>query len=393
MNKILTFENTFNFVFLIWMIAIPFKNAIYQITTVLLIGMFFVYISKNRAFRYIKTILYIYKDMFFVFLLILISMTISNLINNSTSRAWVIELSYIYRYIFVLFILFYFYTKDFFSKNTLVLFILISLGIQALNGLYQAFVGYDFFKQEVGNLKVGLTGGTFNRNVFCIFMGLGVLISFFVLKAKLELKIKYLLSLFLLLFIFCTLFSYSRSVWIALFIGFWFYLFLNFKNIRTINLLYFFVVFIVFGLIFYNVDTLSHRFNLLIQGYSSHRYEIWLHSLNLFLQKPLFGWGLDVWNFNGYKNFANVHNSILEILLNIGLFGLVSFILFILLTLREIKNTKNIYLFIILVFFIVVSFFEQSILTSKTFITSIVLLVFFVFSNRLDNIRSKGEIK
>lgn len=112
---------------------------------------------RNRDFEYVKSLIYLYKDIIFSFLLIIGSMTISNSINDvANTEAWRLEFSYIYRYAFILFLLLYFYGKEVFSKKLLVLLILVSFGIQALDGLYQIFMGYDLFKHNMGDLTIGL---------------------------------------------------------------------------------------------------------------------------------------------------------------------------------------------------------------------------------------------
>lgn len=60
-----------------------------------------------------------------------------------------------------------------------------------------------------------------------------------------------------------------------------------------IHLVYFLIILIILGLIFFNIDSLSNRLVQLLNGEPSHRDEIWLHSLTLVIQKPFFGWGLD----------------------------------------------------------------------------------------------------
>jgi len=75
---------------------IPFKNAFYQASTFLLTVTFFIYVVVNRDYKYVKEIIVKYKDIVFAFLLILISMTISNLINDvSKTNAWYLELAYL----------------------------------------------------------------------------------------------------------------------------------------------------------------------------------------------------------------------------------------------------------------------------------------------------------
>ncbi|MDX9815026.1 MAG: hypothetical protein RBS91_10245, partial [Sulfurimonadaceae bacterium] len=225
MLYIFTPQILLNLLLLIWILSIPFKNSIYQLSTVLIIIFFLIYIIKNRDFIHLKNIILKFKDLVIVFLLIILSMTISNFLNNvSETDAWKIELSFIYRYAFIFFIFIFFYSKNFFSKKQIFVYILISLSIQSFDGLFQSIYGNDVFSQNKGSITQGLTGATYNRNIFALFMGIGVLLSFLSIK-KIYLYTKTNIFLFILfsLFIYNTLFSYSRAVWVSLFVAFLFY--------------------------------------------------------------------------------------------------------------------------------------------------------------------------
>ena len=188
-----------NFLLLIWILSIPFKNSIYQMSTVLIMVYFLVYLVKNRDFIYLKEIIIKYRDLIIIFLLIILSMTISNFLNEtSKTDAWRIMFSFIYRYAFIFFILIFFYSKNFFSRKQLFIYILLSLSIQSLDGLYQSIYGYDVFLHNKGSIIKGLTGGTYNRNIFALFMGIGVLLSFLSIK-KINLYTKTNIFLFILL--------------------------------------------------------------------------------------------------------------------------------------------------------------------------------------------------
>ncbi|WP_419769422.1 MAG: O-antigen ligase family protein [Candidatus Marinarcus sp.] len=390
MRELITVKNFFNVLLFIWVIFIPFKNAIYQISTILLILFFIVYVIKNKDIQCVKDVLYKYKDIFFAFALILLSMTISNVINDVSNReSWRLELSYVYRYGLIMYILLYFYSKEFFSKRLLFLFVLSALSIQALDGLYQSIMGYDFFKHNIANLRSGLKGATFNRNTFGFFMGVGVILSFYAItKEKLldNKKNLILISLFVL-FIYCTLFSYSRAIWVALTAAFLIFTVLNYKNIKVRYIVFAIIILSIVTIIFFNVDYLGNRLEELLNGSSSHREQIWLYSIEQIKKKPIFGWGLDASSIYGLKSFFSPHNIIIEILFDLGWFGFMSFFLLLIMIVKEILKQKSVKLFTLLVFFLVASQFDQSIISGKIFINSFVLLGLFVFIDRIDKIR------
>ncbi|AXX90523.1 hypothetical protein CKA55_12395 [Arcobacter suis] len=385
---LLSWKNIFNFIFLIWIISIPFKNSIYQASTILLILFFLIYLIKHRDFLYFKDLILRYKGILYSFLIILISMAISNIINDVNIDSWKIQFAYIYRYVLMFIILLYFYSKEIFTKKILYIFLLFSLSVQSFDGLYQSILGYDFFKHNLGNLEEGLTGFTFNRNIFALIVGLGVLLCVFSIKIKKSNKINFIVILLGFIFIFCTLFSYSRAVWVALFLSLFFYFFINLKSIKITHILYVISIFLVIGIAFAYVDSLQNRLDLLLNGNSSNRDKIWLYTLNLIQQKPIFGWGLDTWSIIGLKDYANVHNSILEILLYLGIFGLFSFTYFFINILKEINYYKNSSAFCVLIYLIVISFFDQDIFTGKIYLSFFTILMFYIYS---DKINLKGE--
>lgn len=374
-----------NLILFIWILSIPFKNSVYQISTVLIIFFFLIYLFKNKDFQYLKNIIIKFKDLFIVFLLITFSMTISNVINDvSQTDAWRIELSYIYRYALIFLILIFFYSKKFFSKKQIFVYILVSLSIQSFDGLYQSIYGYDIFLHNEGNSVLGLTGGTYNRNIFGLFMGIGVILSFLSLK-KVNIYTRTNIFLFILfcLFIYNSLFSYSRGVWVSLFISFLFFFIINFKNLKIQHL--FFLGLIIFSIIglFYNVELLNKRFDQLMIGYSSNRTDIWLYALELIKQKPILGWGVDNFSINGWKDMTSVHNHALEILFDIGIIGLLFFIFLLGLIIKELIKNKNYGITSVLIYFLVWGNFGESIISGKTLLSSLTLFLFFVFSNRL----------
>ena len=388
----INFRFVFNFFLFLWILFIPFKNAFYQASTFLLIVTFFIYIVVNKDYKYVKELIVKYKDIVFGFLLILFSMTISNLINDvSKTNAWYLELAYLYRYALILLVLFYFYSKHFFDKKLLIIFIFISLGIQVFDGLFQYIMGYDLLVHNIGNKIEGLSGPIFNRNVFGLLMGIGVLLSFLSIKSVSKINLKILLVTLLILFIFTTLFTYSRAVWVALIASFLMYILLNIKNFSKLHFFYCFIILSVAILVFFNIDSLQNRFIELIHANSSNRNEIWLYSLDLFKQKIFFGWGLNAWKINGLKDYANVHNSLLEILVSLGVFGFIVFTYFLFLVFNQIKNSKNLNAFYVLIFLIVDSLFDQSIISGKIFLNIIVILIFYIYLDRIKNDKN-GEL-
>jgi len=388
MTKYYNIKNVFNILLFIWCVSIPFKNALYQGTTIFIILFFIVIIIKYKEYTYLKEICYKFKDLFFAFTLIILSMTISNSINDvSKSDAWRIELMFILRYGLIFIILIYFYSRDFFHKNKLIIFFLISMLIQAFDGVYQSIYGYDFFKHMISDYPGGLTGAVFYRNVFGFLMGLSLLFTVFYLvnnfKRKIITRNNIIISISFFLFLYSTIFSYSRAVWVAIFASFLMYIVINYKYLKIKHLLYILIFTSILILIFTNIDSLSYRFNSLLSGDSSNRFEIWSKGLELINQKLIFGWGVDSWKIHGLKEYAALHNSILEILLYTGLFGLFSFLIIIMMTFKTIIKNNSLELSLIITYLLVNSLFDHSIFESKIFLTVLTIFMFYVYSYRI----------
>ncbi|WP_164968533.1 O-antigen ligase family protein [Arcobacter defluvii] len=264
----------------------------------------------------------------------------------------------------------------------LFVFFLVSLTIQSFDGIYQSIIGYDLFKNNVGNLKLGLTGATFNRNIFGLIVGLGVIIC--ILFRRVEKRINYLIVVLGVLFIFCTLFSYSRAVWFGIFLALFIYIFSDLRRIYLKDFIYLFILFLLISFSFIFIDSLHNRIELLFNGNSSNRDKIWVYTFDLIKEKPILGWGLDNWSKIGLQPYSNIHNSVLEILLYLGIIGFFCYCYFLFLVLKEVNLYKNIKAFSILIYMIVVSFFDQDIFTGKIFLSFFTILMFYIYSDRIN---------
>ena len=387
-------RNSFIVLLLVWIIVIPFKNAIYHISTFGLVVIFLIHFIKYEKYDGLKNVLFSLKYLYLSFLIILLTITLSNAINGLTDLvAWRKELMLILRHGLILTILFYFYQENFFRAKLLTTFILISLTIQGFDGIYQSIQGVDFFKNNSGGIASGLTGATFNRNIFGMLMGTALLISFSLLINATPLMLsrvqKSLLFIVLVTFIFGALFSYSRATWVAIGVAFAFYLVQNFKNMQTYHWMLVILSMSVMVLIFLNIESLQHRYELLIQLNSSHRFSIWEWTINLIQDKPFLGYGLNAWSNYGYPGHSASHNNLLNILLYTGFLGLAawSFLLFIII--KTAWNQENKLFIPFILFFFVDAQFDQGLFGGKIFATALILLTFYIFKDKLIQINKR----
>jgi O-antigen ligase len=190
----------------------------------------------------------------------------------------------------------------------------------------------------------------------------------------------------LLISIFCLLFSYSRGAWVSLFIVLASAFLINMKSLNKNQFIFIVLLSIIIFVAFLNIDSLANRFNLLINNYSSDRYNIWLHAINLIEEKPFFGWGIDSFRVHGYRDYSSIHNSLLEIVFSIGLVGLIIWIIFHYFIFKKIYLNKDFVSLCFLLFIFINTLFDRSVTTGKIFWSIFVLLLFFIFTKEKERL-------
>lgn len=371
----INYSRVLNFLLLLWILSIPFKNAVFQ-TSIVLIWIFFLYhLFKTKNFNILVENLKETKNLFIGFFLIVFAMIFSNLLNFELldKKSWHTIFSFVFKYGFMFVILAYFYKLDLFKKKNIVIISLCSFLFLLLTGVYQIIQDSNIIMGK------GITGSLNNRNAFGLMMGMGFVLTLSLLKYK-----KTLALFFMILFSFFMIFSFSRSSWVASSSSFLMLLILNYKNIRISHIIYFlgFICFLL--LLYFNFDSFQHRFEQLLKGNSSFRTSIWFHTVEFIKEKIFFGYGLNSFKYlpNEFLNkFPDPHNSILEILLYTGLFGLISCSYTIFVVLKKIYESKNFILFPIATYFIVVTQFDFGAYGSKELLSFLTIFVFFIYSD------------
>ncbi|AXX95834.1 O-antigen ligase family protein [Arcobacter ellisii] len=368
-------SSIFKFLIFIWILSIPFKNAVFQISIVLISIFFLYHLLKTRSFNILFDNLKETKNLFIGFSFIIFAMILSNLLNPEflDKKSWHTIFSFIFRYGLILIILAYFYRLDFFKKKDIIVVTLFSFFFLLLTGVYQIIQEPNIVMGE------GIKGTLNNRNAFGLMMGMGFVTSFYLLNYKRNFGL-----VLLLLFSFFMIFSFSRSSWVASSFSFIILLALNYKNIKISHIVYFSFFMIFLALLYFSFDSFQHRFEQLLNGNSSNRTTIWLYTIEFIKEKIFFGYGL-----NSFKNlpndflnqFPDPHNSILEILLYTGLFGLISCVFTIFIVLKKIYDSKNFILFPIATYFIVVTQFDFGAYGSKELLSFLTIFVFFVYAD------------
>ena len=380
-------QNLFKFFLVIWVIFIPMKTVFYVASYVGMILIFLYYIFIHKKYQVLLEIIKQYKTIILLFSLIILSMTISNAISSYASFiSWRAELNYIFRYFLIFMVLIFFYKESFFTKRFLLIIILVSLGIQAVDALFQAYYHYDIIKHHSGSFTRGLKGAVFSRNSFGMFMAIGSSLTFGLLfnakKYNLD-RVEILFTILLLiLFVIDLLFSYSRASWLFFTTFIIVFLIINYKKVKLVHILLFFILIFMIALLFYNNGTLYYRLIQLLHGNSPQRLAIWSNALSLIKENMVFGYGLmTAWALH-IKPDPSIHNSILEILLFLGLLGFIFYSLLLWHIFKTCLKNKNDIQIALFFSFLVITQFDDSIIKSIVTLSSLTIFAFFIFTKK-----------
>lgn len=379
----------FNTILVLWIAFIPLKNAIYQGSVVLMILLFIFHSIKFQNYKVVKEIVQKNKIIFMALLLIFVSMVISSLLGVNTKDSLSESFKFLIRYVLIFLVLLYFYYHNFFTRQFLITIVMISLGIYAFDGLYQYINGVDIFK-GLPLHGAGIVGPLHNRNVFGFIMAIGAIISSTILVYNIyENKIvKFLIAGLFFLMLFNLFFSMSRASWLFFTIYIVSLVFYGVYSKRiSPKVLYLFLAGIAIAiLLFFTNESLISRFNSLLEGNSSGRFDIWKSVLPYIYDKFLFGYGIDTFTTIVTDKYAGVHNLTLEILLFLGLFGLFVYTYFFYVIFVHIYKIGLYEVAFFLVGYLTLLQFDGSLVYSKINLSVLVIVLFFAYSKQIKNI-------
>lgn len=382
MAKYFKTKYIFNVLLFFWCLSTPFRNNLF---TILIVAFFITVLVGNHDYRLLNRIISKSRPFIFTFLTFIISITFSNLINeNSYPDIWTQELKFVFRLPVLILILMYFHAKEFFTKESLIIYVVFSLLVQSIDGIYQYALGYDLFKQYPGNLCSGLTAANPNRALFGFLMGTGLILTSVLLINNKKGNIREAFFLIIIsTFLFGLIYSFTRGSWLSFSFSIIILYLFNYKNIKAKHLFYFFIFSSLAAVAFSNSDCLNTRVIQISTGNSSGRFELWYQAIDYIQQKPIFGWGLH--NIEAVHSLGNnqlkyVHNSILELLVKTGITGFLIFTSIVLISLRIQIINKSWGLLSIFLFLIIISLFDHSILLSNVFISVLAIVLFFIHS-------------
>ncbi|MDD2385146.1 MAG: O-antigen ligase family protein [Sulfurospirillaceae bacterium] len=372
-----------------WILFIPLKNTLYHISVISMILMFVYHVIQFQTYKILGAILTQTRGLFIGFGIIMLSMLISSLLGINPLQNLVDLLKFFYRFVAVLFILFYFYHQKFFSRKFLVTIILVTLTLYALDGLYQYITHYDLIFHKPLE-KGGLIGPTFSRNIFGLFMaGYASLLFYSIATYKITEHPFLLKSIFTGLFalsLFLLFHSLSRASWLAFATFSILYTLFNAKQIflSKKNLLFLGLLIIGTFTIFYFSPTLIHRFDSLIQGQDSNRFIIWKRTFDLVKNSLWFGYGVDSSITLLKISVMHVHNMILEIALYLGIFGIIGYAVLLGSVYKTIYIIKQYHYAFFLTSYLILLQFDGSLVNSKLHVSIFIVYLWFIYSHIID---------
>lgn len=433
----------FNILLLLTVFSLQVGRGFFYFFLSLILLYFLIDLSRTWkvGLENIKNIIIDLKHISIAFSLIFITMTLANLSNDySNLIAWSYEVKFFLKVPIFLLILLYFYNKRFFTPQTLYFFIACSIFIHALDGLYQALYGYDFFRGMESTLCEGLTGATKNRNDFGFLIGFGIFFILGLIFNTNKYTEKWLYALCGMLIMFCLLYSLSRAAWLAILISLSFLLVYHLSKTNYKNSL--FIIFYAVILVgsSFSIDCLSTRTTNLIESTSlvgttslaesthiaetsslslaepnilveatSHaeptslveptrltsttslltedastyeRVQIWGAAIEMIAQKPTFGWGMEkMYQFGSFSN--HTHNIAIEIALHTGLIGLIAFLYCLYQIFRSIIINKQITLLSVLMYVVIKCSLDHTLFSGNFVPASLVAILFYTFSESL----------
>ncbi|MBD3330932.1 hypothetical protein GF354_05395 [Candidatus Peregrinibacteria bacterium] len=345
---------------------------IFYILGILFFGISLIF--SNRIYNFIP------KNKYLFFLITLFLFAIGLSILFSTEK--VISLLVLLRFI-QFFSVFYLISIGFIKNSTVLRILVIAVSVSAVIGLLQFInhgsIGLNFLGEPLLSVDSNATStlgfldekilrsyGTFpHPNLFAAYLAFCILVSFQYLG-----RYKFL---FILLLSLGLIFTFSRSVLFALFISLIIYFLIEIKSSKLRYFVIFILLFLFSVLLFY--EPIRLRFILGDSAGFIERINYMILAKNMIVENPL-GVGLGTFtalgqSFLGTKLmpwlFQPVHNLIILVLSETGIFGALTFLLALIYPifyiLKKSRTSKYAYLISLWVFIIIISQFDHYLLT------------------------------
>jgi O-antigen ligase len=169
--------------------------------------------------------------------------------------------------------------------------------------------------------------------------------------------------------------SGNRGSWVALFVSSGIFFVAIFpKHPRKITSVAV-AIGLIGGLVFTQFSGPAQRLALLLDGYSAYRVETWQNAWSLFVQKPIFGYGLDVREKLLTRNsIYHEHNIFVSVLTTMGLVGLIAYSVILASIARLGLQFKNHFALLMMLMMLIVGMFAYDFYRSQLFLAHFVIL-------------------
>lgn len=383
----------FILLFYIWILSIPLKNALYEISTPLLFIYFVIDISFGKNSHNLKEALHLSRMVLIPIGAIVVSMVFSTLINyeNVGVDAWKNIAEFVLRYPIIYFVLVYFIIRNDVSINWIAGGVFLSLFVQLTAGIVEQLGNLGIVPEYIrSSYSPRLIGLSREPNLFGFFMGIGALtglsyIGHLYSRDKQSTVTKYASIALCVLFLIFMFLSYSRSSWVAFILGVS-VLVINNSGKHVLRLKALLIMTGVIAMLMVSIYESDYTHNRIVSIFSmqanSDRFDIWIPALKLIAQSPLVGHGMGELTVMQYKDVLNgfwsFHNATIEILFHTGIFGLLAWLWLVVTLVRSLHRSKAYYLLAVFMMFVVTTQFVHSVFYAKPVMSAFV--VFLVFS-------------
>ena len=303
------------------------------------------------------------------FLAIAMIMALSNLWNGQGTEAWYALSVFIIRYVLLFFVLLFLLENRLLTFRFIFFASMVSLCVQFLSFLPEIVTGKIFDHRFHGFLS--------NPNVAGFYAGIGVLLGVFLAaEPKIHMAVRLPVSTAMILVTLIVLLaSGNRGGWVAL-VGSLACLSLftlreNYKKIIALLALVSLASFYVFS----QFSVPKARLDLLVSGYPALRDTLWAHILQLFLQQPILGYGLDTRAvLLGGQKISSEHNIFLSVLLGLGSLGAIAYSFLLFFICRPAWERRNAVGLSAMTFLMGAGFFGFDFYRDQTFMVSFVIV-------------------
>ncbi|MCH1543121.1 MAG: O-antigen ligase family protein [Alphaproteobacteria bacterium] len=348
--------------------ALPFDNAIFHLFSFLLL---FAYIASLHwiGFDQVKQALVASKWVHISFGAIWAIMLISNALNAQSEEAWRTMLQFGPRY-WLLFTIF----------SCLLHWRVTSerpLFVAATLGLALHFIPYTPAMVDLNIFDTRFQGMDRNPNTAGFkAAGLAMLSLYLAFYEGLARRFRYPLAVFFgAMALIALLATGNRGSWVALFISSGVFLVVMFPKHPRLIALVAIAIGLIGGLVFTQFAGPARRLAMLLDGDSSYRTEIWQNAWNLFTEKPIFGYGLDVREeLLTRKHLYHEHNIFVSVLTAMGTAGLIAYSVMLASIARLGLQFKNHFSLLMMLMMLIVGMFAYDFYRSQLFLAHFVIL-------------------